>query len=478
MYAIAASAKLQRVPLDCRLAPQDVLRALADEPLPFALTGDWAGGGAILGSSPLSVADANNDPFALLDVLPSVDEQTHPDAVVGGGWFGWLGYRLGRRVEDLPEGPPRPAPLPAFHLAYYDHVLHLDPSGQWWFEALVGTGAEDRIRRRLDDLRARLAERRCSPQPYAAPALFRLSYVHKGSHMAAVAECRERIFSGEIYQANICLRLETQWGGAIAELYAHALDHIRPARGGAFQTPWGGIASLSPELFLARAGDTVVTAPIKGTIKRPDDEGMAQRALGTLRQSVKDAAEHVMIVDLMRNDLGRVCAYGTIVAPELPDVEPHPGVWHLVSKVRGRLRPGVGNRELLYATFPPGSVTGAPKVQAMRVIAELEPTGREVYTGAVGFASPVAGLELNVAIRTFEQLGDRLWLGAGGGIVAGSDAEQEFEEALLKASPLVAAIGSRIDPEAWNDRPGDPPRPGADRRRRVQRRRRPPVRRS
>jgi anthranilate/para-aminobenzoate synthase component I len=138
----------------------------------------------------------------------------------------------------------------------------------------------------------------------------------------------------------------------------------------------------------------------------------------------------------------------------------------------------VGNRELLYATFPPGSVTGAPKVQAMRVIAELEPTGREVYTGAVGFASPVAGLELNVAIRTFEQLGDRLWLGAGGGIVAGSDAEQEFEEALLKASPLVAAIGSRIDPEAWNDRPGDPPRPGADRRRRVQRRRRPPVRRS
>jgi anthranilate/para-aminobenzoate synthase component I len=138
----------------------------------------------------------------------------------------------------------------------------------------------------------------------------------------------------------------------------------------------------------------------------------------------------------------------------------------------------VGNRELLYATFPPGSVTGAPKVQAMRVIAELEPTGREVYTGAVGFASPIAGLELNVAIRTFEQLGDRLWLGAGGGIVAGSDAEQEFEEALLKASPLVAAIGSRIDPEAWNDRLGDPPRPGADRRRRGQRRRRPPVRRS
>ena len=342
----------------------------------------------------------------------------------------------------------------------------------------MGKGADDRIRRRLDVLRTRLAERQRSPQPYAAPAPFRLGHVHKGSHMAAVDECRERIFAGEIYQANICLRLETRWGGPVTELYAHALDHIWPARGGAFQTPWGGIASLSPELFLHRVGDAVVTGPIKGTIKRPDDEGMAQQALAALRRSVKDAAEHVMIVDLMRNDLGRVCAYGTIVAPELPDAEPHPGVWHLVSKVRGRLRPGVGNKELLYATFPPGSVTGAPKVQAMRVISELEPTGREVYTGAVGFASPVAGLELNVAIRTFEQLGDRLWLGAGGGIVAGSDAEQEFEEALLKASPLAAAIGSRIDPQAWEGRFQDPPRSGADRRRRVQHRRRPPVTRS
>jgi para-aminobenzoate synthetase/4-amino-4-deoxychorismate lyase len=120
-----------------------------------------------------------------------------------------------------------------------------------------------------------------------------------------------------------------------------------------------------------------------------------------------------------------------------------------VSKVRGRLRPGVGNGDLLRATFPPGSVTGAPKVQAMHVISELEQTGREVYTGGIGFASPVAGLELNVAIRTFEQRNGRLWLGAGGGIVADSDPEHEFEEALVKAAPLAAAIGSRVAPDAW-----------------------------
>ena len=448
------SAKLERVRLDCRLTPQDALRAIADEPWPFALTGDWVGGGAVVGASPLVVADPDADPFALLDALPHVGEHRHRGPSVGGGWFGWLGYRLGRRIEDLPLGPRRPVPLPEFHLAYYDHVLHLDPFGQWWFEALLSDGAEDRIARRLSDVRARLAAPQRSASAYIAPAQFRLSHTDKRRHLAAVSECRERIVAGEIYQANICLRLEAPWRGSVAELYARGLDRISPAHGGAFQTPWGGIASFSPELFLRRAGDVVVTAPIKGTIKRPEDGGIAHAALAALRRSAKDAAEHVMIVDLMRNDLGRVSAYGTIEAPRTPDAEPHPGVWHLVSKVRGRLRPGVGNEQLLRATFPPGSVTGAPKIQAMRVISELEQTGREVYTGGIGFASPVAGLELSVAIRTFEQRGGRLWLGAGGGIVADSNPEHEFDEALIKATPLVAAIGSRISPPRSRSRTG------------------------
>jgi para-aminobenzoate synthetase/4-amino-4-deoxychorismate lyase len=456
MTPILAPATFERVPLSCALTAQDALLAIADEPWPFALSGDWAGGGAILGSTPLIVADPDADPFALLDALPPVGEGAHGggrgDArggAVGGGWFGWLGYRLGRRIERLPMGPPRPVEVPEFHLAYYDHVLHLDGSGQWWFEALVSAGGRERIARRLADLRARLANPRRVPSGYAAPAPFRLTHTNRRRHLAAVSECCERIAAGEIFQANICLRLDTRWDGRVTELYARALDQISPSRGAAFATPWGGIASLSPELFLSRAGDAVVTGPIKGTTKRPDDEATAQAALAALRRSEKDAAEHVMIVDLMRNDLGRVCAYGTIEAPRVPDAEPHPGVWHLVSKVRGRLRPGVGNGELLRATFPPGSVTGAPKVQAMHVISELEETGREVYTGAIGFASPVAGLELSVAIRTFEQRDGRLWLGAGGGIVADSDPEQEFEEALVKAAPLAAAIGSSIAPEAW-----------------------------
>jgi para-aminobenzoate synthetase/4-amino-4-deoxychorismate lyase len=159
--------------------------------------------------------------------------------------------------------------------------------------------------------------------------------------------------------------------------------------------------------------------------------------------SSKDAAEHVMIVDLMRNDLGRVCEYGSITV-EPARVEAHAGVWQMVSTVSGRLRPDLGDGGLLRATFPPGSVTGAPKVQAMKVIATLEATRRELYTGAIGIVSPVAGLELSVAIRTFETHNGGIWFGAGGGIVADSDPELELAEAFTKAAGPIAAIGARI----------------------------------
>jgi para-aminobenzoate synthetase / 4-amino-4-deoxychorismate lyase len=376
----------------------------------------------------VEVLGEGEDPFAALDRVPPAEGE----AEVGGGWFGWLGYGLGARVEKLPPRPPRPAPLPDAHLAFYDHVLRMDADGRWWFEAL-GSGAA--LEARCEALRRRLA-RAPAPRPPRVGA-FRLRAPGAAGHTAAVAECVERIAAGEIFQANLCLRLETEWAGDVAELFAHAAAQLMPAYGACFPAPWGGIASLSPELFLRRHGRTVVTGPIKGTVPRTADPD-------ALRASAKDRAEHVMIVDLMRNDLGRVCEYGSIAAAEAPEAQAHPGVWHLVSEVRGRLRDDAGDAALLRATFPPGSVTGAPKVQAMRVISELEATGREAYTGAIGFASPHAGLELSVAIRTFEARDGALWLGAGGGIVADSHPELELEECLVKARPLVAAVGADI----------------------------------
>ncbi|MEA2256025.1 MAG: para-aminobenzoate synthetase / 4-amino-4-deoxychorismate lyase, partial [Solirubrobacteraceae bacterium] len=167
-----------------------------------------------------------------------------------------------------------------------------------------------------------------------------------------------------------------------------------------------------------------------------------------LEGSEKDRAENVMIVDLVRNDLGRVCRPGSVRVPALAQARAHAGVWHLVSEVTGTLRDDVRDGDLVRAAFPPGSVTGAPKVAAMSVIAELESTDREVYTGAIGLASPVAGLELSVVIRTFEVRGRDIWLGVGGGVVADSDPIAEASECATKAAPLLAAIGGQLDADA------------------------------
>jgi para-aminobenzoate synthetase / 4-amino-4-deoxychorismate lyase len=445
---LGSSATLRREPLSCALEPGEALSALSSEALPFVLTGQWAQGGAIVGSAPLAVARGDDDPFAVLDDLPAMaDAAGGPDGAVGGGWFGWLGYRLAARVERVPEGPPRPVPMPEFHLAYYDNVLRRDTGGQWWFEALVTEAREAALiarRRHLGELLTRAAPA-AAPAPAGHLSPLRLEPGAAAHHLAAVAACRQRIAAGEIFQANLCVRLDGHWDGTAAELLARAhLAGVRPAYAASFDTPHGAIASLSPELFLRSRGREIVTGPIKGTAPRDHDPAIAAEQLSRLRASAKDGAEHVMIVDLMRNDLGRVCEYGSIVAPRWPTAEPHPGLWHLVSHVRGRLRAGVGNADVLRATFPPGSVTGAPKVQSLRVIAESELTGREVYTGAIGYAGPVAGLELNVAIRTLELRDGHLWLGAGGGIVADSDPQRELEEALVKARPIAAAVGTTV----------------------------------
>jgi para-aminobenzoate synthetase/4-amino-4-deoxychorismate lyase len=454
--AASEPAVLVRTPLSCSLSPQQVLGLMASEPLPFTLSGSWAGGGSIIGCRPLVVAGPHADPFTVIDALPQLaDSPGRPqrpagtparaEHAVGGGWFGWLGYRLGARVETLPLGPLRPIPMPEFHLAYYDHVLRLAPDGQWWFEALASPRREAALAARLREIRALLARGpRGVTGGFAAPSSLTLPRGAATDHLSAVRACRERIAAGEIFQANICLRLQTEWTGSATDLFAQALGRLSPPYGAVFCTPAADIVSFSPELFLRRRGDRVITAPIKGTIRRDRDPVSADAALADLITSAKDAAEHVMIVDLMRNDLGRVCAYGSIRAPRAPTAEAHPGLWHLVSRVSGQLRAGTGNGELLRATFPPGSVTGAPKVQAMHVIAELERSSREVYTGAIGFSSPVAGLELSVAIRTLELSDGRLWIGAGGGIVADSDPCGELEEALTKARPIAAAIGSSV----------------------------------
>lgn len=397
--------------------PFAVLRAAADEPGLVCLSGQWAGGGTLLAARPVLVADG--DPFAALAAAPRVEADADAD-VVGGGWFGLLGYD-GR-----------------FRLGWYDHLLrHRD--GQWFFEALWSEGHADRLRVARERLGALLVRAAAAAAPWQVGA-FDLPDAEE--HLAAVERAVELIRAGEIYQVNVCTRLGATFSGSPAGLFADVAARLRPAYGAFVAGDGSALAGFSPELFLLRRGREVRTSPIKGT--RPRDERGGGRA--ALRSSVKDAAENVMIVDLMRNDLGRVCEPGSVRAARLLDLEAHPGVWHLVSTVSGRLRDGVDDGQLLRAAFPPGSVTGAPKQRAMEVIAELEGAGRGAYTGAVGFSSPAWGAQFAVTIRSFEIAAGRIELGVGGGITVDSVPMQEWQECLHKAAPLLSALGERTFP--------------------------------
>ncbi len=428
---------------------------MRDDEWPFALIGGWAGGGALIGSAPIRVASPREDPFALLEDQPRVVAGTgrdpdsaevdddDDDGIVAGGWFGYLGYGLGQRLERLDPGPPSSrARLPEFALAFYDHLLRLNRDGRWWFEALWTDERAPALVARLDSLKARVAADAAQPRPFATETWH--ATPGPSGHGLAVAACRGRIHAGDLFQANVCVRLESRLAGSSLDLFATAAGELRPDRAAFLAGPWGAVASLSPELFLERHGRRVRSAPIKGTRPRPPGEREAEAQRVALESSIKDRAENVMIVDLVRNDLGRVCIPGSIRVDALHQARAHTGVWHLVSEVSGTLRGEVGDGGLVRAAFPPGSVSGAPKVAAMNVIAELESTPRDAYTGAIGFASPVAGLELSVAIRTFEARGERVWLGVGGGIVADSDPAAESAECATKAQPLLAAIGARM----------------------------------
>ena len=442
-------------PLDWDLAPVEALRLVRSDAHPVALTGAWAGGSDVISSEPVVI---RNPPWPLghvldspsrLDAAPGLPPGVPPDfrpgddAAFGGGWIGYLGFGLSRELLTVPPAPGGPRSLPAWWFGYYDHVLRRDhATGTWFFEALWTDDRAEALERRFDDLTRRARATVPPPREYSCGD-FRL-VPSAAEHKAAVARAVEYIRRGDIFQANICLRLEAGFTGDPLDAFCHAVTELRPPYAAFIGLPSGAVASMSPELFLRRTGRTVLSRPIKGTRRRSPREQQALRQRAELERSAKDRAENVMIVDLMRNDLSRVCTAGSVAVPRLLDVEPHPGIWHLVSDVRGTLESSASDDDLIRAAFPPGSVTGAPKVRALEIIAELEVTPREIYTGSVGYRSPIAGLELNVAIRTFEFSAERVWLGSGGGIVADSDPDQEYQECLIKAGPLVRAIGSRI----------------------------------
>jgi para-aminobenzoate synthetase component I len=393
-------------------SPHEVLRAIGDAtsrrnlPPPAALTGEWFGAAAVIAPSlsvqPVDAADA-------FDVRPGSHSTT-----IGGGWIGYLSY-------PDPAADGRPGRIPDAAGGWTDCVLRCDRDRMWWFESLSGASMPDW-----------LAEALTTSVP---PRAYRIGWdvADRRAHRAGVLACLEAIRAGEVYQACVCTQFAGRIDGEPLDFFVDGVARTAPARAAYIAGPWGAVASLSPELFLCRRGDLVTSSPIKGTL--PLDAPPS-----ALRESSKDVAENVMIVDLVRNDLGRVAVTGSVTVPELLVVRPAPGVWHLVSTVAAQVPIELPNSALLDATFPPASITGTPKIRARQLISEWEQAQRGVYCGTVGLASPVAGCELNVAIRTveFDALGNAV-LGSGGGITADSDVDAEWEECLHKAAPIIGA---------------------------------------
>jgi para-aminobenzoate synthetase component I len=257
----------------------------------------------------------------------------------------------------------------------------------------------------------------------------------------AVEKCRQYIIDGDIFEVNLSQRFEAELPIPPYELYSR-LRRINPAPFAAYLGfDEATVVSASPERFLRVRGDRVETRPIKGTRPRgktPEEDG---HNAGELVNSVKDRAENIMIVDLERNDLGRVCRYGSVEVTELAILETFPTVFHLTSTVEGNLVEGKNAIDLLKATFPGGSITGAPKVRSMEIIDELEPTRRSVYTGGIGYLGFNGDLDLNIVIRTFIVKGNRAYFQAGGAVVYDSDPESEYVETLDKVRALMAALG-------------------------------------
>ncbi len=376
-----------------------------------------------------------------------------------GGAAGFIAYDWGRVLERRSRAAWDDLQIPGALFGIYDGAYAWDHQrGEMWvLGATERTERPERAERaeKTDEIRQ---EKRpsdvsglsgLSAPSYPVLALehaeaigLRSTFTHRG-YQSAVQRVREYILAGDIFQANLSQRFEAPLDEAPFEFYQR-LRRQNPAPFGAYLACDDVTAlSVSPERFLRLEGRAIETRPIKGT--RPRGLGpMHDQALGReLTESDKDRAENVMIVDLLRNDLSRVSRPGTVRVPELFSLEQHPTVHHLVSTVTGELAERYGAADLLRAAFPGGSITGAPKVRAMEIIAELEPTERGLYCGSIGYLSAHGTMDTNIAIRTGVVRGDRLYFSAGGGIVADSDPELEYRETLHKVQGIVRTLAQR-----------------------------------
>lgn len=385
-----------------------------------------------------SVERSDNDPFECLRACLTLERQTQPLPFVGGG-IGYFAYDLARRLERLPELAEDGEGMPEMAVGFYDWAVLVDHLRResWLVSAgrhpLSAAGWKDLVELFTTPPRPRRRE------PFEVKGTLAAN-LSKAAYRERFDRIQAYIRAGDCYQVNLAQRFACQVSGDPWLAY-RALRAINPAPYAAYLSlPWAKVLSSSPERFLEVRGGQVVTRPIKGTRPRHPDLDRDAAQARELAMSAKDRAENLMIVDLLRNDLGKVCMPGSVQVPGLFEVEHFATVHHLVSTITGRLAPGQDAVALLRAAFPGGSITGAPKLRAMQIIEELEPHRRGIYCGAIGYLGYNGDMDTNIAIRTLVWSDDTLRFWAGGGIVADSDAASEYQECLDKAAAMIGLL--------------------------------------
>jgi para-aminobenzoate synthetase component I len=353
-----------------------------------------------------------------------------------GGHLGWLGYDLAWEIEKLPylKSDTLPFPVAFWYMPANFAVIDRQTN-------LVWLGASNRGD--LEEMGDRLNN---YPNSQNIPQVKSASYsqiefhTDRDAYKAMVAKAQSHILAGDIFQANLSLRFSLDAATSGWETYRQ-LHQINPSPFSSYwRTEWGEVISVSPERLVSLQGDCLESRPIAGTRPRGATPAMDMVYAQELRASAKEQAEHIMLVDLERNDLGRVCNWGSVEVDELLAIEYYSHVMHLVSNVVGTLKPDLTNIELIRAVFPGGTITGCPKVRCMEIIENLEPVRRSLFYGSCGYIDSRGNLDLNILIRTLLKCGDRLWGQVGAGIVADSIAETEWLESLQKAQAAFAVL--------------------------------------
>ena len=395
------------------------------------------------------------DPFLELRGLLAAyrvgrDEYVEGVAPFLSGAVGYFGYEAGRFIEALPERVGVGSlGLPDLCLMFFDVLLvHCHRSGRS-FLSVIGRGGDEAAARReavavrdawLGRIAAFVDE---ADAETGAGAVAVRAHFDEAGYCRAVEDVKQHIFAGDVYQVCLTHRLEAEFLGDPWALYGE-LRRVNPAPFASFLKVGGGVcvASSSPERFLRLDAEGVAESrPIKGTRPRGRTPAEDEALRAELEESIKERAENTMIVDLVRNDLGRSCRFGSVHVPELMAIEAYATVFQMVSTVRGALADGVDAVDLIRGCFPGGSMTGAPKIEAMKIIDRLEPVERGVYAGAIGYLDFAGPVDLSIVIRTLVVQDGRAYFSVGGAVVADSEPRAEYQETMTKAQALIAALG-------------------------------------